>query len=397
MKNIKIYLAISLLAVLMLSLSACAEIPAEASGVNRDASSYARAAKDTSYTESNANNLVDSQTGNNSTQVALKYRGTVDAVTATTLTLSGQTFSVATTQDLTTLFTPGTAFEIQFRQNQDGSISIDQFKSWDGSVEYDVEFKGLVDSVTAGTITLNGETFTVANTEDLTTLFTPGEVYEIKYLFNTDGTISIIAFHSEGEDDENNEYDVEFKGMVEAVTPDTITLNGETFTVANTEDLTTLFTQGEVYEIKYLFNADGTISIVAFHSEGDDYDVEFKGLVEAVTADTITLNGETFTVANTEDLTTLFIPGEMYEIKYLFNEDGSITIVDFHFEDEDDDMDDDSSDDDWDDNNDDDSNNNDDDSNNNDDDHDNSNDDNNNNNNNDDDNDDDNSNSNNDN
>ena len=266
MKNRKIYLAISLIALLMLSLTACAEISAEAAGASgqNTNSGYSRAGKDTSYTASNTSNQPDTS---NSSQVALKYRGKVDAVTVNTLTLNGQTFSVATTQDLTTLFTPGSTFEIQFRQNRDGTISIDQFMAADGSVGYDVEFKGLVDAVTADTITLNGEPFTVTTTEDLAALFTPGEVYEIKYLLNADGTITIVAFHSEGEDDGLNDYDVEFKGMVETVTADTITLNGETLTVATTDDLTTLFTAGEFYEIKYLFNADGTITIIDFHFE----------------------------------------------------------------------------------------------------------------------------------
>ena len=264
MKYIKINLAISLLAILMLSLAACAEIPAEAAGVSGEASSYARAAQDTKYSDSTALNGADS----NSSHVALKYKGTVDSVTVNTLTLNGQTFSVSTTDDLTTLFTPGSTFEIEFRQNQDGTVSIEQFMAVDDNGEYDVEFKGLVDSVTPSTITLNGETLTAATTDDLTTVFTPGEVYEIKYLFNADGTITIVAFHSEGEDDgSNDDYDVEFKGLVEAVTADTITLNGETFTVAATDDLTTLFTPGEMYEIKFLFNADGTITIVDFHFE----------------------------------------------------------------------------------------------------------------------------------
>jgi len=294
MKNIKNYFVISLFALLMLSVTACAEIPVEAMGSDSQLNSHARSAADTQYTGSSSSSLVDARSADQSSSVSLKYRGTVDAVTVNTLTLNGQTFSVATTQDLTTLFTQGSTFEIEFRQNRDGTISIDQFHAWDGSVDYDVEFKGIIDAVTA----------------------------------------------------------------------DTITLNGTTYTVVTTEDLTTLFASGEVYEVKYLTNADGTITIVAFHSEGDDYDVEFKGMVDAVTADTITLNGETFTVATTEDLTTLFTAGEFYEIKYLLNSDGTITIIEFHFEDSIDDMNDDSSDDDWDDSDDDHSNNNNDDNNN---------------------------------
>lgn len=61
----------------------------------------------------------------------------------------------------------------------------------------DQEMKGVVDAVTANTITINGVTYTVDTTEDLTTIFTPGDSFEIEYVMNADGTITIISFSIE--------------------------------------------------------------------------------------------------------------------------------------------------------------------------------------------------------
>jgi hypothetical protein len=260
-----------------MSLTACDGTVPEDLKSNLQTSSFSRGAEDNNYNSSSSVDSISfdsSSDSSNSNSNELKFKGTVEAVTADTITINGQTFTVVTQDDLTTLFTPGSVFEIEFRQNQDGTISIFEFHPEDGSSDYDVEFKGMVEAVTPDTITIGGETFLVATLEDLTTLFTNDQFYEIKYIFNEDGSITIVSSHSEdGDDDMSDDSETEFKGMVEAVTPDTITIDGETFLVATLEDLTTLFTTGQLYEIEYTSNEDGTITIVDFHPEDEDDDL----------------------------------------------------------------------------------------------------------------------------
>lgn len=130
---------------------------------------------------------------------------------------------------------------------------------------------------------------------------------------------------------------VKFYGVVEDVTENTISFNGETFTVDTTQDLTALFQAGAHFEIEYRLNADGSITLLDFHLDdngsSDDY-LKFYGIVEDVTENTITFNGEPFTVDTSEDLTTLFEIGAFYEIKYVMNANGTISIIDFHLEDD---------------------------------------------------------------
>lgn len=144
-------------------------------------------------------------------------------------------------------------------------------------------------------------------------------------------------------EDSSSSPSVDFKltGMVEAVTANSITINGVTFTVDTTEDLTTYFEAGMAYEIEYTVNPDDSISLVSFSLDsmsgsGDSYsedDYEFYGMLEDVTANTLTFNGETYTVDTTEDLTTLFTPGESYEIEYYLNADGTITLKSYSMDD----------------------------------------------------------------
>ncbi|MBN2044124.1 MAG: hypothetical protein JW757_03810 [Anaerolineales bacterium] len=157
---------------------------------------------------------------------------------------------------------------------------------------------------------------------------------------------------------------LKIKGEVSELTANTITINGETFTVMSDQDLAALFTLGGVFEIEYYLNADGTITLKEYQLEDDMDDdssesehgeeIEFEGIVAAVTANTITMDDVTYTVVTDEDLTTLFIAGEYYEIEYYLNTDNTITLKEYHLEDDmadddsyhDDDMDDDDMDDD---------------------------------------------------
>ena len=171
--------------------------------------------------------------------------------------------------------------------------------------------------------------------------------------------------------------DLKVMGAVTAVTANTITIGGVTYTVDTTEDLTTLFAVGDLIEAEYFINDDGTITLKEFNfedtsgsSSSNDMYTEVKTLVTEGAANTITINGQTFTVDALDDLTTLMTAGQTYEIEYVLNADGTITILSFHSEDDmsddsSDDMSDDSSDDMNDDSNDDMNNNNDNNSNNN--------------------------------
>lgn len=152
------------------------------------------------------------------------------------------------------------------------------------------------------------------------------------------------AYPTDTPSDDDSSAEIKLKGMVEAVTENSVTINGETFVIDTPEDLASLFMVGMAYELEYTLNADGSISLMQLSLEdmSDDEEMEFKGVVDEVTEDTLTFGGETYLVGTDEDLTTLFTAGETYEIEYYLNPDGSITLKDYSLED---DMGDDSSDD----------------------------------------------------
>lgn len=133
---------------------------------------------------------------------------------------------------------------------------------------------------------------------------------------------------------------IKLTGMVEAVTENSITINGTTFVVNSPVDLTTLFEVGMAYQFEYYLNTDGSITVDSFSLDDgtsddmmDGEELKFQGMLEDVTETTLTFDGVTYTVDTQEDLTMLFVAGQMYEIEYYLNADGSITLKDFSLED----------------------------------------------------------------
>jgi hypothetical protein len=212
MKKVKIYMTVTFLALFALTIAACDGVAPTNLGLDLQGSGQSHSAEDNNYSNTSLvkSRSTDGGSGDStsSSREGQKFSGSIDAVTANTITLNGVTFTVDTQQDLTTLFSPGTTFTIEYRQSQDGTITIDQFQSEDDQGEdnyYDVEFEGMIEQVEPTSITLNGEPFEVTTDVDLTTLFVAGEYYEIKYVFNENGTITIVDFHPEDDSQDMND------------------------------------------------------------------------------------------------------------------------------------------------------------------------------------------------
>ncbi len=279
MKNLKRHMITTLLILVALSLAACDGV---SGGVSIDELTAAFDSAETgsgdqqAFSGSHGKEDLASASSSGSPDVSasspvdgLKLKGMIEAVTESTITLNGEALNVATVEDLTTLFQAGTSYEIEYRLNEDGTISLLDFHLEDSSSDDYLKFKGMVEAVTENTVSFGGETYIVDNLENLGTVFEVGAFYEIEYRINENDTISLIDFHLE--DSSSDDY-LKFKGMIEAVTENTVSFGGETYIVDNLENLAAIFEVGAFYEIEYRLNENDTISLIDFHLEDSSMD-----------------------------------------------------------------------------------------------------------------------------
>ncbi|MFW6135915.1 MAG: DUF5666 domain-containing protein [Chloroflexota bacterium] len=235
--------------------------------------------------------------------------------------------------------------------------------------EKEVEFTGTVEAVNDdGSYVIDGwSVHTDHNTE-----FDPhkdaivkGAIVEVEAYRKPGGTLLAIEIELEDDDfdddmDDDDDYDdeeVEFTGMVEAISDDgSYVIDGWTvYTDHNTEfdPHKDAIVEGAIVEVEAYRHADGILLAIEIELEhdydADDYDeVEFTGMVEAVYDDgSYLIDGWTVhTDHNTEfdPHKDAIVKGATVEVEAYRQEDGSLLAVEIELE-EDDDYDDDDMDD----------------------------------------------------
>jgi hypothetical protein len=272
-----------------------------------------------------------------------RFLGTVESITAPTLTISGHT--ITTTSATVFLDNSGAAItldgiaignfvEVEGAPQADGSVLARSIKLEDAQAAgadagddkgHDdagddhgndgngalAHFEGVVSAVTSTSITVNGVVFTVSASTEIESgethvalsAITVGLVVEVKGIAQADGTVaaSKIEVHPAGELEDEH-----ITGAVTAVDSalGSITIGTTTVLVTATtrfEGLTSLadVTVGEQLSIEATTAADGSLTATEIKTVGAmaaPFEVEVRGAITALDATTITVSAKTFTV-----------------------------------------------------------------------------------------------------
>ena len=293
-------------------------------------------------------------------EARVEYKGMIDSLGSDYLWVNGEQFWVTDqTQiegkdDQYLYFSDlavGMYVEIKAQQQADGSFLAEKIEVKKGSEEekHELEFKGVIDSLGTDYLIVNGvQFFTDAQTEvyldheqkgSLSDLAT-GQQVEIKAYVQADG--SYLARKIEVEDEQQKASKVSFTGVIDSVGADFIMVfNYQIYVDAQTEikdskhiELTLADLQkGQLVKVKGYLQADGTVlaSKIKLKSFYEEY-VEFKGYVDSLGTDWLTVNQVRFlvdsnTVIRDEQHLAItldqILPGLQVEVKARRLADGS--------------------------------------------------------------------------
>lgn len=183
-------------------------------------------------------------------------------------------------------------------------------------VTSEVSARGVIDALSADSITVGGVTFVVTGSTvwlddsgaaTLPSEFQTGEPVEVEGVRQADG--SVVATRVKAEDTGDvGENEVELTGTVEAIDGGSITVRGVTFAIVGDTVVTGARNQpiplgdvvvGSFVEIKGETRG-GTLTALRIHVEdlGDDAggEVELRGAVDAIDGGSITVGGQVFTI-----------------------------------------------------------------------------------------------------
>ncbi len=307
----------------------------------------------------------------------LEFTGRIDSLTAESITVDGFLFLIGASTEIlndnndpVTLedLSAGQIVEIRGDRQRDGVLSATRIKVEDnfgegnnsGSGNADeIEFTGLVDSVSTSAIVVTGIEFQVdGNTSirddnnlaiSLTDILA-GMIVEIRG--ERQGENDYLATDIKIEDSVRGNDEIEFTGAVGAIDGASITVDGESFIVSentavfdNNNDPIAFseLVVGQVVEIKGFRQADGSIHAVRIKVEdrGDD-EVELTGEIESINGSSLQVAGLTFLVDgstiildndNQPILLADLSPGLIVEVRADVQADGSLLASDIKIED----------------------------------------------------------------
>ncbi len=132
--------------------------------------------------------------------------------------------------------------------------------------------------------------------------------------------------------------EVEFTGPVVAIGPDSWTVGDQTLAVTSDTEIKDAIVVGEVVKVHASVNPDqsltGTEIELAGADDGvetdegeDEQDLEFKGIVESISAEAWTVSGLAFLVTPDTEIKDTIAVGDFVEIHAILSVDGALTAL----------------------------------------------------------------------
>lgn len=172
--------------------------------------------------------------------------------------------------------------------------------------------------------------------------------------FPLNGSDVAVQTVSAGFDDESTQDETtpDVKGVVTAIDANTITVDGVVYSnVANLNELADVLQVGDVVELEFVTNPDGTLTVFveisseeaeeareaaetpesgetpeATETPDDQDDNEVVGVVTAIDATTITVDGVVYYLADFTEIEDAIQVGDTVKLEFVVNPDGTLTV-----------------------------------------------------------------------
>lgn len=139
---------------------------------------------------------------------------------------------------------------------------------------------------------------------------------------------------------------VEFTGTVESISASQIVVNGQTIAVDSSTALGGSFQPGDNVQVSANVQPDGSILASRIKPAGAqpalaagatpaspaDAGIEFTGTVEVISADSITISGQTFPIGPETEINGNIVVGDTVTVHYTTNADGTLSVSEINLE-----------------------------------------------------------------
>ncbi len=240
----------------------------------------------------------------------------------------------------------------------EGGAIPDLPSDFEGSVEIDlsrstVEFDGSVDKIGRDSWTVEGIPVGINSQTEIEGNIIVGDHVKVEARILEDGSLlalEIKPINDESEDETNDDEEAfddefEFTGPVESMSSDLWIVDGMTLTITSQTEIEGQIKLGDLVKVEARSGEQGVLiatEIKLFEEdetdddEFDEDEIEFTGLVEAITGDVWTVAGIQVTVTSDTEIEDVIEVGDFVKVETERDTEGSFTATEIELVDDDD-------------------------------------------------------------
>jgi hypothetical protein len=278
----------------------------------------------------------------------LGFLGTVDGITDVAWTVDGRTIKLSDDTKLESELRIGDTVRVEVKLGDNGflsalaieSSSLDLF-----AVGSEVEFYGVVEEINPTMWTIGSFEVAVNPGTEIKGLIQVSDLVKVHATFGDGDTLIAREIELAGEDehDHDDRDEIEFYGVVDAISDASWMIEGREVMVTPQTEIKNLIEVGDLVKV-HAFLGDGDvlvareIELADADDDDDDHDrdeVEFVGMVEAISDTEWMIDGLLVQVDSGTEIEDIINVGDMVEVEVYEDQDGNLIAHEIELADDD--------------------------------------------------------------
>ncbi|OGO14777.1 MAG: hypothetical protein A2Y93_03285 [Chloroflexi bacterium RBG_13_68_17] len=271
-----------------------------------------------------------------------EFVGTVDAMSDTAWTVSGQAVLINASTEIHDGISVGDLVKVEASVSDDGTVTALEIRLERSGGEdtaaalpgEEIEFFGTVEAVADDSWTIQGVAFAITAQTEIKGALAVGDFVKVHATVGADGAFTAREIElAEGTELTRGQGQAEFTATVETIDAEAWTIGGMTVLVTVDTEIKDSIVLGDLVKVHVFVAPDGTLTAREIELEHADdpasgqpgEEIEFYGVVESMAGETWTIQGRTLTVNTQTELQGTIGVGDFVKVHALVGTDGSLT------------------------------------------------------------------------
>ena len=292
----------------------------------------------------------------------VEFAGTVDSIAADQWVIQGQVILIDSASVIDAGIVTGDLVKVKATITADGKVTANRIEVYtppatatpgagDASgvtgadpsatpvAGDEAEFVGIVETISPEAWTVTGQVFIVNTQTEIKNTIVAGDTVKVHAIVGADGSLTAREIElfdplaNGGQASGLTGDEMELTGIADAIAADQWTVSGFSFVVTLQTEIKDAIVVGDRVKVHLLLGADGLLTAREIElADADDtsgpalgLELEMTGVVEAVSADSLTVGGRTFILTAQTEMDGVLAVGETVKVEAFGNLDGILT------------------------------------------------------------------------